>query len=49
MSNVIEKPARRTAQLKLTIRALHRELAALADIRRTTEVLLGGDYWRQAS
>lgn len=29
MSNVIEKTARRTAQPKLTLRALHEELAVL--------------------
>jgi hypothetical protein len=29
MSNVTAKPARRTAQPKLTLRALHEELAAL--------------------
>ncbi len=29
MSNVTAKPARRTAQPKLTLRALHKELAAL--------------------
>jgi hypothetical protein len=29
MSNVIEKPARRTAQRKLTLHALHEELTAL--------------------